>query len=191
MLRPHYPVVTRRLVLRPFEAGDLDALFDLYRRPDVVRYLYWGARSLEEAREDLQRRITQSAIDEDSRRLALAVVLPELGRMIGDVTLKWVSREHRQGEIGFSFHPSFQGRGFATEAAEALLVLGFEGLCLHRVIGRCDARNIASARVMEHLGMRQEAHFVHNEVFKGEWGDELVYAMLDEEWRQRHLEQPL
>jgi RimJ/RimL family protein N-acetyltransferase len=38
---------------------------------------------------------------------------------------------------------------------------------------------------MEHLGMRREAHFVHNEIFKGSWGDELVYAMLEDEWRAR------
>jgi RimJ/RimL family protein N-acetyltransferase len=185
VLRPKYPIVTRRLVLRPFRTGDLDALFDLYRRPEVVRYLYWGTRSREEAQEDLQRRITQSRIDDDCRRLALAVVLPDLGRMIGDVTLKWASREHRQGEIGFSFHPDHQGHGFATEAAEVLLGLGFDGLGLHRVMGRCDARNVASARVMEHLGMRLEARFVHNEMFKGEWGDELVYAILEDEWRDR------
>ena len=44
-------------------------------------------------------------------------------------------------------------------------------------------RNAASARVLERLGMRREAHFVENEWLKGEWTDELVYAMLDREWR--------
>ena len=83
------------------------------------------------------------------------------------------------------FHPAHQGRGLATEAASVVLRLGFEGLGLHRVIGRCDALNLPSARLVERLGMRREAHFVHNEVFKGAWGDELVYAMLEDEWRDR------
>jgi RimJ/RimL family protein N-acetyltransferase len=83
------------------------------------------------------------------------------------------------------FQPRYQGRGLATEAAEVVLRLGFEGLGLHRVIGRCDALNVASARLMERLGMRREAHLVHNEIFKGSWGDELVYAMLEDEWRAR------
>ena len=52
------------------------------------------------------------------------------------------------------------------------------------IIARLDARNTASARVLEHLGMRREAHFVQNEFFKGEWSDELVYAMLNDEWRE-------
>ena len=65
-----------------------------------------------------------------------------------------------------------------------MLRLGFEELGLHRIIGRIDARNTPSARVLERLGMRREAHFVHNEILKGEWTDEVVYAMLEDEWRR-------
>jgi RimJ/RimL family protein N-acetyltransferase len=63
-----------------------------------------------------------------------------------------------------------------------MLRLGFEGLGLHRIVGRCDARNRASAKVMERLGMRREAYFRQNEIVRGEWTDELVYAMLADEW---------
>jgi RimJ/RimL family protein N-acetyltransferase len=105
--------------------------------------------------------------------------------VIGEVVLKWLSREHRQGEVGFVVTPAAQGHGYATEAAAAILPLAFDDLRLHRVIGRCDARNTASAKVMERLGMRREAHFVQNEIFKGEWGDELVYAMLATEFHHR------
>jgi RimJ/RimL family protein N-acetyltransferase len=64
-----------------------------------------------------------------------------------------------------------------------MLRLGFVELGLHRIIGQCDARNTASARVMERLGMRREAHLIANEFVKGEWTDELIYAMLDREWK--------
>jgi RimJ/RimL family protein N-acetyltransferase len=97
----------------------------------------------------------------------------------------WVSREHRQGEIGYVFHPDHGGSGYATEAAEVMLRLGFDQLGLHRVIGRLDGRNTASARVLQRLGMRREAHFTQNEFYKGEWADEVVYAMLEDEWRAR------
>ena len=66
--------------------------------------------------------------------------------------------------------------------------MGFQTLGLHRIVARCDARNDASARVMERLGMRREAHLVENEMVKGEWTDELVYALLDREWRAREAE---
>ena len=63
--------------------------------------------------------------------------------------------------------------------------LAFGLLGLHRVFGRTDARNVASAALMRRLGMRQEAHLRENEIFKGAWGDELVFAVLEDEWNAR------
>jgi RimJ/RimL family protein N-acetyltransferase len=63
--------------------------------------------------------------------------------------------------------------------------LGFKELGLHRIVGRLNGRNTASARVLERLGMRREAHFVQNQIVKGDWEDEVVYAMLEDEWRAR------
>ena len=105
------------------------------------------------------------------------------GELIGDCTICLRSREHRQGEIGFVFHPDHHGRGFATEAARVLLELCFDDLDLHRVVGRLEPRNSASAGVLERIGMRREAHLVENEFVKGEWQSELVYAVLQREWR--------
>jgi RimJ/RimL family protein N-acetyltransferase len=127
-------------------------------------------------------RTRQGVLEREGDVLGLAVERRDTGAVIGSVNLFWLSAEHRQGEIGFVFHPDHQGQGFAREAAIEILRLGFEGLELHRMIGRCDARNAASARLMERLGMRQEAHLHQNEFIKGEWCDELVYAMLATEW---------
>ena len=95
----------------------------------------------------------------------------------------WLSQEHRSGEFGCVIGPEHQGRGYATEACELMMRLGFVDLRLHRMVARCDARNTASARVLEKLGLRREAHFVENEFIKGEWTDEVVYATLATEWR--------
>ena len=66
-----------------------------------------------------------------------------------------------------------------------MLQVGFHGLGLHRIIGRCDSRNAASAAVMARLGMRREAHFLENEFIKGEWAGEYLYAILAAEWAAR------
>src|SRR5205085_7965768 len=113
----------------------------------------------------------------------LALTLPPDCTAIGTSVLVWRSEQHRQGEIGWILHPDHHGRGYATEAGRALLRLGFDGAGLHRIFGRLDARYGASARVLEKLGMRREAHMVENELLKGEWVDEAVYAILDREWR--------
>ena len=182
MVHPTYPLTTERLLLRPFVDDDLDALHEVESREDVTRYLYWGPRSRDEVREALERRKRMTAFEQEGDAVRLAVVLPSTGTLVGDVSLQWTSSEHRQGEIGFIFHPDHQGRGYAREASTVLLRVGFEELGLHRIIGRCDGRNESSARLMERLGMRREAHFRENEFVKGGWTDELVYAMLASEW---------
>lgn len=182
MLHPTYPLVTERLVLRPYGDGDLDAFYDMQRRPDVVRYLYWDVKTRDEAAEMLATRKTRVRLEAEGDALIIAVTLRETGVLVGDVILGWRSQEHRQGEIGFIFHPDHQGKGYAREASLVVLRLGFEDLGLHRIVGRCDARNTASSGLMERLGMRREAHLRENEWVKGEWSDELIYAMLASEW---------
>ncbi len=71
------------------------------------------------------------------------------------------------------------------EVTRMMLRLGFGNYGLHRIVGRIDARNAPAARLLERLGMRREAHFVRSEFIKGEWADEIVYAMLEDEWRAR------
>ncbi len=183
MLKPDYPIRTPRLILRPYTSDDYTALYDIQSRPEVTRYLLFDTRDREQARASLELKMAASELNDEGGNLTMAVVLPQTGVLIGDVTLFWLSRANRQGEIGYVFHPDHGGRGYATEAAQVMLRLGFEDLGLHRIIGRLDARNTASGRVLERLGMRREAHFVHNEFLKGEWTDEVVYAMLENEWR--------
>lgn len=183
VLTPELPIRTDRLLLRLYTEDDLDDVYAIQRRSDVARYLYRGPRNLDEARESLAKKIASNRLRTEGDDLTLAVVLPETGRVIGDVLLMWVSGEHRQGEIGYVFHPDHGGHGYATEAARVMLRLGFEGLGLHRIAGRLDARNTASAGVLERLGMRREALLVQNELVKGEWTDEMIYAILKDEWR--------
>lgn len=144
--------------MRPFAEDDLDALHAMHSRPDVARFLYWGPRTREEVHAALEKKVKSSIIASEGDVLALAAVLRETGEVIGDFDLQWLSEEHGQGEIGFIVHPDHQGRGYATEACRVLLRLAFEDLKLHRVVGRLEARNTASARVLEKLGMRREAH---------------------------------
>ena len=185
MFRLTEPIQTSRLLLRPFVEGDLDELYAIQSMPEITRFLYWNVRSRDEVRAVLQQRLQLDRLAAKGDVLVLAAVRADTGRLIGDVNLRWISEQHRQGEFGFVLHPDHHGHGFGTEAASAVLDLAFGPVGLHRVIGRTDGRNTASAALMRRLGLRQEAHFVQNEIFKGEWGDELVFAILAEEWAER------
>lgn len=179
------PHETERLLLRPFERGDLDALFDIHSKDEVHRYLYSEPLNMEQAKARLARKIANTKIEEHGDALALAVVLKTSGALIGDLTLQLTSAAHKQGEIGFIIHPDHHGKGYASEAARYLLEIAFRQLGLHRVYGQLEARNTASARVLGKLGMRQEGLLIENEFVKGEWQSEIIYAILDREWLEK------
>ncbi|WP_086469786.1 GNAT family N-acetyltransferase [Devosia lucknowensis] len=189
-VRPDYPLITQRLLLRPFTRGDVDAVFAYRGREDVARYLFDQPLSRDECALAIQQRTSQTGLAEEGDRMVLAVETLDQGDLVGEVSLIWRSVEARQGELGWIFHPSFHGRGYATEATNALLDLGFGPADLHRIYARCDARNDGSWRLMERLGMRREAHFRQHALFKGEWDEEFYYAILRDEWLARRHAEP-
>ncbi|GGX73802.1 GNAT family N-acetyltransferase [Streptomyces hiroshimensis] len=185
MLRIDSPITTARLILRPFRPEDAEDVHGYQHRPDVARFMRWEPRGPEDVRAAVEQMARETELASDGDCLSLAVVQPGTGTVIGQVELVLLSAEHRQGELGCVLHPAHQGKGFAAEAAFAVLRLGFDALELHRMIGRCHADNAASAGLLERLGMRREARFIGTGFFKGAWRDDLVYAMLRREWRAR------
>lgn len=183
MFMPDYPIETERLRLRPFTRGDVDDVFAYRSREDICAYLFDEPMSRETCAEAVQARVGQVAFTAEGDKIVLAVMVEGSDRIIGEVSLIWRNDEFRQGELGYIFHPDAHGHGYATEAGRALLRFGFDTAGLHRIYARCDARNRASAKVMERLGMRQEAHFREHAMVKGQWDEELIYALIEDEWR--------
>jgi RimJ/RimL family protein N-acetyltransferase len=180
-LAPQYPLLTERLSLRPPTRADAPAIHVYKGRADVTHYVPHGPLSVEQIAERADR--APSRLTDEGQALSLLVHARSDGALLGDVILMWHSREHRGAEIGYVFDPAHAGHGYATEAARELLRLGFDELGLHRIFARLDSCNVASAAVARRLGMRQEAHFVSNELWHGEWTDEDRFAMLEDEWR--------
>ena len=189
-LNPTYPVRTARLDLRPHRPDDLKDLFAFHSQPEVVRYVPWPVRDREQTRIALEAKLTQGVVTEPGQWLVLAMEIRRTSTVIGEVLLKWESETSRQGEIGFAVHKAYQGHGFASEAARAVLRLGFDDLGLHRIVAVCIDANVDSVRLLRRLGMRQEAHLRDNVFFKGEWADQLVFGVLEDEWRRREQVAP-
>jgi RimJ/RimL family protein N-acetyltransferase len=180
---PDQPLTTERLILRPYRPDDVPSLHAMFGDADVSRYLHWQPMDLEQARAKVEQRLRQASIGADSHALVLAAIEAASGQYVGEMMLAIRSAEHLQGEIGWSMHPAFHGRGFATEGAREMLRVGFEVLGLHRIAAECDPRNGASIHVMEKLGMRREADLVESELVKGEWVGTTIFGLLQSEWR--------
>lgn len=170
-------------MLRYHVDDDLDAVFAFQSRDDVTRYVSYSSRTREEVRNALERRKAFRAIEKDGDVLIVAVIERESGALIGEIDFWVTSMANKQGGFGYVFHPDFSGKGYATEAARAVLDIAFDVYDMHKVIADCDVRNAPSYRLMERLGMRREAHFIENEWFKGEWSSSYIYAMLAHEWK--------
>ena len=180
------PVETERLLLRAHRASDLDDLVAFHGDPEVVRFVPWPVRDRAATEETLRAKLTQTELVAHGQWLVLAVELRSTGTVIGEVLLKWAS--DRQGEVGFALGRDHHGHGYAAEAATAMLRLGFDDLGFHRITAVCIEENVASARLLARLGMRQEGRLVDNVHFNGEWATQLVFAMLEDEWRARARE---
>lgn len=180
------PRHTTRLILRTMTRKDVDDIHAYQSREDVCRYLPFRPRTHDEVAEKVAKYAQALALNGDGDYWQLAVTLAgEPDWVIGDVYFTIKSVADASGEIGWTLHPDYAGRGYMTEAASAVLNIAFADIRLHRVMAQLDARNHSSIALCERLRMRREAHFVEDIWFKGRWGDTGIYAILGREWAAR------
>lgn len=173
---------TERLILREFVHEDWPAVLAYQRKPLYLRTYAWRERTAESVREFVGVFVKQQR--EDPRlKFQLAVTLRTDGRLIGNCGLRLRSAGSPVGDIGFELDSGYWGQGYATEAARSMVDLGFSQQGLHRVEAWCVADNVASARVLERLGMRREGCLREVEFYKGRWWDRLLFGLLESEWR--------
>lgn len=170
---------TPRLILRKFRDADFDALLEMDARPETVRY------EPQKGADGVRTYLAEAALKaqfEPRAHYRFAVTIRPNDTARGLLGLAMNFAMTRDWEIGWMVHPDEWGKGYASEAARSVLELAFTRLNAHRVIAFCDVENRASERVMQKLGMRREAHMRQTRLLRGEWRDELLYAILESEW---------
>lgn len=170
---------TPRLILREFHDEDFEAFCEIDSNPQTMRHE--PQEGPDGVRAFLQQ-AAQEAKTEPRAVYRLAVTIRPADAMRGLVTLALSSEMPRAWEIGWVMHPAEWGRGYAVEAASRLLDFAFHELDAHRIFAFCNAGNRASERVMLKLGMRHEGTTRQTRLLRGEWHDELLYAILESEW---------
>lgn len=178
-------IVTPRLVLRPFQAGDA-AAFAAYRSdPDVARYQSWDTTY---SAADAERFVAEQeglAFGSAGPWVQVAAVDRVSGALYGDCAVRVATDQPGTAEVGVTFAPASRGRGLAAEAVGAVVTRLFEEHGIHRVYAQADDRNSAVHRLFERLGFRCEARLVEADWFKGEWTTLRIYAVLRREWALR------
>lgn len=173
----------RRVVLRRFALADVDEFVAYRSSAEVARFQSWDAPYPREEGERVIRQMMTGHPDTAGEWFQFAVMLRSTGQLIGDCAAMPHADDPRQCDIGFTIAREHQGHGYATEAARLLVGYLFRERGKHRITAYCDARNAASAAVLERLGMRREGYLRESTWAKGEWTDDLLYALLHHEWR--------
>jgi RimJ/RimL family protein N-acetyltransferase len=181
---PRLPVETKRLLLRPFEKGDIDGVMAYHALPDVQRYLDWNGRDRGECESAIAAMSKNRRYNRPGDIVSLAIIRREDQKLIGQVSLRWTDATASQAEVRFVINPAHRAHGYCTEAVRAVLDVGFGELGFHRIFARCCAKNRGSAQMLKGLGMRLEAHYREHALFQGEWDEELHFAILDREWQR-------
>jgi RimJ/RimL family protein N-acetyltransferase len=173
------PIATPRLLMRRLAGSDWKDLLEIISDEEFFRYqdgvpldedgvLHW-------LESDAHVKLTTA-----DQTFYLGVQTQDGGKLIGYISLNFT--------VSIGLNRSFQRKGLALEAVEALLGFCFEGLKLHRVAGWSDSRNTAACRLLEKVGLRREGEFLKNRCVHGEWTNTLWFAALDEDYLQAEAE---
>ena len=171
---------TERLLLRGFSPADAPRVQALAGSAEVASTTLTVPHPYEDGMAEAWIQ-GHAAAWEAGKRLSLAITT-EADGLIGAIGLSLVPA-HRNAEVGYWIGVPYWNRGFATEAAGAVLAYGFGELGLHRIVGRYFARNPASGGVLRKLGMRHEGTLREHVWRWGRWEDLECYAILEGEWR--------
>ena len=175
---------TERLLLRPFQAEDLDLIYRLYSNEEIMRYMPFDLMDLSAAEGHLARILRDLEAD-PVLNYELAVIRQDTGEGMGRCHIQ-IDPDTDTGMIGWLLPVEDWNKGYATEITEALKDYCFSTLHLHRVNALCNPENQRSRRVLEKCRFRLEAHYIQKVRYikhgQFSWEDELEYALLQSEY---------
>ena len=169
---------TKRLLIRRFDAGDWQDLHEYLSQEAVVRFEPYGLFTETASRCEAVKRSKDNNF--------WAICIKDSGKLIGNIYLS--KQDDDTWELGYVLNVNYQGKGYAAEAAWALLDEIFHSKNARRVVAMCNPMNEPSWKLLERLGFRREGHLLKNVYFKKDengkpiWVDTYVYAILSEEW---------
>jgi [ribosomal protein S5]-alanine N-acetyltransferase len=175
---------TTRLTIRHLALKDLQDFFIYRSNPVVTKFQGFDVMTILEA-EDFIKKNSARHFGKAGEWVQYAIENTQTGKLIGDCAIKLKEEDSRIAEIGITISHLEQKKGYAKETLLGILKFLFDIKKIHRVVETVDDENIASIRLLESTGFKQEGHFIENIFFKGHWGSEFQYAILKREWDER------
>jgi [ribosomal protein S5]-alanine N-acetyltransferase len=175
------PIETPRLVIRRFALGDWQDLIELHAVEELFQYTPGRALSEEEALRWLESD-AHVKLTTPNQTFFLGMETRDPAKLIGYIGLTQTDPARLTADLSIFVNKAFQRKGFALEALEAVVALGFKGVKLHRLTASCDSGNVAARGLFEKLGLRREGEFLKDHILDGQWANTTAYAALREDY---------
>ncbi len=173
-------IETERLLLRKITLNDASDMFEYASNPEVSEYTMWSTHvSIEDTKYFLK---SLTKMYKRKELVDWGIVHKAEKKFIGTCGFVEWSMTHNRAEIGYALSARYWGEGYMSEAVNAIIEFGFREMLLNRIVGRCKVDNIASARVMEKVGMQLEGILRQQLFVKGRYWDLKIYSLLREEF---------
>ena len=176
-----FSLTTDRLILEDLTGQDLADLRRIARDRELMKYVLIWLENDEQIAAFLQH-----AIDESQKKHRMDYVLAARNKATGEfagLTFIEIDRElSSTAEVGIVLLPDYCQNGYGSEILRAFLTFGFETLGMHRVYGKCDELNLASARLMEKCGLKYEGTIREHVWLRDHWRSTRYYGMLEGEY---------
>jgi ribosomal-protein-alanine N-acetyltransferase len=172
---------TERLVLREFTAEDWPAVFAYQNDPRYLRFYERDGVTERQCQAFVYQFILWQG-EQPRSKAQLAITVAKTGQVIGNVGVRRDTAGEAMADMGFELNPDHWRRGYASEAARAMVDMGFGQWGLERIHAHCISENAGSARVLERVGMRLEARLRDHHHFKGRFWDISLYGILRGDW---------
>ncbi|WP_267403063.1 MULTISPECIES: GNAT family protein [unclassified Chryseobacterium] len=171
---------TERLLLRDITIDDKQAIFDYRSDAEANKFQSWIPETLENVESFIER--NNKEFNQPESWYQILITDKETKAVIGDIGIHFFGDENLQVELGITLNKFFYGKGYASEALKSVIDFLFNDLNKHRIMASIDPDNGDSMKLMERIGLRKEGHFKKSLFWKGKWVDDVIYAVLKEEW---------
>ena len=176
-------IETERLIIRDLTLEDVDDLFEYCSNPVMDPFITFPIHQTNYQTKSFVEYVINK--NDAGKDFTVGITLKESNKVIGTIDIGNINELHHFGELAYAINPNYWNKGYATEAAEAILDYGFQQKGLNRIFARCVLHNIGSEKVMQKIRMKYEGVQRHGLLIKGKYQDLRVYAILKGDWLQK------
>lgn len=171
-------IKTERLTIKPVSLADARDMFEYRTNENIFRFQTFKPKTINEIEDFIKN--NSKGFNKEGKWFQLGIYLK--AKMIGDIGIHFIGPNNKQCEIGYTISHMYQNNGYGKESVKGVVTYLFEKLNKHRIIASLDPHNLASIALLESVGFRKEGLFEKSLLNNDRWEDDLVYAILNEEW---------